>query len=312
MTLLVAAVACSASPRGAESSGSNALPAGALAMVGNNVITEDRVAAVARAENIAPVDAARLEVRDALFASGALARGFADAPAVRAAVRGRLARANLADLYALALREEPSDAEVAEGTARHFVDLDRPESFRVIHAVVTVDEQADALARAKARALAERISERVAKAATAEDFRRAVESVADRDGIQVIVEELKPVAADGRVIDLQHGSQTPATFVAPFASAAARLRNPGQKSGVVSTRFGFHVIMLLEKIPAHTVSLEERRASLRGELSSERAKQKRAELVTQLRAASSPTIERSAADLIATLKNVGIDTDETR
>lgn len=279
-------------------------------MVGPTAIAADRVLAVAAAQGVTAADAIAREVRDALLASGALARGYDDAPAVRAAVRGRLSRVRLRELVAKN-QSEPRDDEVEAATARHFVELDRPEAFRVIHALVRVPEGAAPSVRTRARAVAERIGERVAKAATADDFRREVESVGDRDDQELVVEVLKPVAADGRVVDPEHPTSPPERYALPFARAASRLSEPGQKSGVVSTEFGFHVLMLLDKTPAHVVPLEERRIALRAEIISERAKRARNELVAELRAAIPPTVERSAAVLLGTLNLDAID-DEAR
>jgi len=311
--LAMAALACSpGSHRPTGPSDSRALPTGAVASVGSAAITDERIAAVAAAQGITPADAADREVKDALFASGALARGYDDAPLVRAAVRGRLSRAVLVDLFAAVGREEPTDAEVDQATARHFVELDRPEAFRVIHAVVKVASDAAPPVRAKARALAERIAERVSHTSTADEFRAAVDAVGDRGELEVSVESLKPVAADGRIVDPeQQGSSPPGQYVEPFARAASRLRDPGQKSGIVTTQFGFHVLMLLEKTPPLVVPLEERRQKLRGEILRDRAKHRRDELVAELRAAVQPVIERSASSIVSTL-DMGLSDDEAR
>jgi peptidyl-prolyl cis-trans isomerase C len=300
------------SPGGyAGASSPRALPAGVVGVVGGAAITEERVVEVAQAQGIPVSEAAGREVRDALLASGALARGYEDAPLVRAAVRGRLSRAALLELYAAIGRDEPTDAEVKEATARHFVDLDRPEAFRVIHAVVKVAQDAAAPLRARARALAEHVAERVSRASTADDFRREVDAVGDRGDLEILVEPLEPMAADGRIVDPEHGSFPPGQYVEPFARAASRLSEPGQKSGIVATQFGFHVLMLLEKTPPFQVPLEERRRRLRAEILGDRAKRGRDELVAELRSASPPLVERSAIGLTATL-SLGLDDDEAR
>jgi peptidyl-prolyl cis-trans isomerase C len=275
------------------------LPSGNVAMVGVLPIPEDRVLAVARAQAIGTREALDREIRDTIFASGAIARGYEQSPLVRAAVRARLSRALLAHLNGEASRVEPNADELAEATARHFIDLDRPEAFRVIHAVVRVASHADAPLRSSAHALAERLTNAVAPANDEAEFRRDIESVGSRGGLEVVVEVLKPVAPDGRVVDLEHPGQPVEHYAVPFARAASRLSVPGQKSGVVATDFGFHVLMLLDKTPPHTVPLEERRRTLWAEIVSERAKRRRAELVEQLRAASPPVVERNAATLLA-------------
>jgi hypothetical protein len=153
-----------------------------------------------------------------VLANGALRDHLDEHPTTRAALRGALARAALEALKAEAAQTEPTDAEVAEATARHFVAFDRPEAFRVIHAVVRVPDTADPALKSRAKALAESITERVAGANDEAEFRSAAESV-DKGGLEVVIESLRPVAADGRIVDVDHpgGGET---LVLPFARAA--------------------------------------------------------------------------------------------
>jgi peptidyl-prolyl cis-trans isomerase C len=300
---LLALFACSGPPQpspGGPLPSTATLPSGTLARVGPLAVSHEAVAAVARAEQLTPAAALDREIEDALFANGALQRGVDQFLGVRAALRGTLARAVLESMKRDAGESEPTDAEVAETTARHFIELDRPEGFRVIHAVVRTPENADSALKGRAKSLAERIADHVARASDEADFKSLAESV-DRDGLEVLVETLLPVAADGRVLDVDHPADRQ-TYAQPFARAASQLTRPGQKSGVVATEFGFHVMMLLERTPAQSVSLDERRRLLRSEILTERARQKRKELLASLKSSVETSIERSAETLLATVR----------
>jgi peptidyl-prolyl cis-trans isomerase C len=298
-TAFVASMGCSGPDSPPAPTRSSTLPQGVVARVSDFDIDALTVASIVEAVHVTPRVAVERAVSDALFASGAKARGDATSLAVEAAVRARLARAALEQLYDEVSTEDPSDAEVAKLTARHFAELDRPETFRVIHALVKLPDKADAATTARARAVAERLAEQVAPAKDEQDFRTRSEALTDRDGFELVVETLSPVAADGRVADPEHPTPEIQTYVAPFARAASHLEQRGQKSGIVATEFGFHVLMLLERIPPKTVPLDERRRMLRDEIVTERASQRKTELLKHLAATTPFSIERNADALLA-------------
>jgi peptidyl-prolyl cis-trans isomerase C len=277
------------------------LAPGIVANVGSLAIPAEAVASVAAAQEISPRAALERLIQDAVFASGALRAGFDRAAPFESSQRGLLARARLEELKEQANQSEPDDAEVVDATARHFVELDRPEAFRVIHALVKLPDNADASVKARAKALAERLNERVAKAKDQVEFRSLAEGLDDRGGLEIVVESLAPVAADGRIVDVEHPSPDGSSLVPPFARAASRLTEPGQKSGVVATSFGFHVLMLLDRTPPHLVALDERRRLLKAEILNERARRLRKEVIERMRTALAPSVERSADALLSTV-----------
>ena len=111
-------------------------------------------------------------------------------------------------------------------------------------------------------------------------------------GFEVVVEALPPVTADGRIAQPAGG-----LFDAAFAHGASELARRGELSEPVSSAFGVHVILLLERIPGHLVPEEERRALVHDEVIAARAQTAERKLLEALRPAVS--IDRSADGLLA-------------
>jgi len=61
----------------------------------------------------------------------------------------------------------------------------------------------------------------------------------------------------GELPAFQHGAMVP-----EFEQAAFALQNKGQLSGLVKSQFGYHIIQLIDKQPAHTKSFEEVKADI--------------------------------------------------
>lgn len=286
------------------------LESGVPARVGAALVHADQVARIAAAQGVSPAEARDLAIRDALFAEEARARGLDADRRVELAEAAMLARFLVRDIAAAAEARGPvTDAELDAVTARHWTQLDCPEAARTVHAVVMLEKDAPPDARAAASALAEAIRGAVAEVADTaagtepqrdprgpEDpavtaFRRAATAVpkGDRD---VRVEALPSVVADGRVV-----SEGGGRFDEAFARAALKLERRGDVSPVIETRFGFHVLLLLERIPAQTYPREERRAMVREEVMSTRARVEKDRLLGRLR--PSVVIQPDADALLA-------------
>lgn len=269
---------------------------GAAARVGDALVARDQIARIASAQGISPAAARDLAIRDALFAAEARARGLDADPGVQLGEAALLARALVQDIAAAAEARGPvTDAELDEVTARHWTELDRPDAARAVHAVVTLKPDAPADARAAASSLAEAIRGAVSKIAEAaaapppprdprgpEDpavtaFRKAATEV-PRGDREVRVEALPPVVADGRIV-----SEGGGRFDETFARAAVQLQRRGEVSSVVETPFGYHVLLLLERVPGSTVPREERRRMVRDEVMSMRARAEKEKLIGDLR-----------------------------
>ena len=64
-------------------------------------------------------------------------------------------------------------------------------------------------------------------------------------------------AKGGELPTFQHGAMVP-----EFEQAAFALQNKGQLSGLVKSQYGYHIIQLIDKQPAHTKSLDEVKADI--------------------------------------------------
>ncbi len=71
-------------------------------------------------------------------------------------------------------------------------------------------------------------------------------------------------------------------FEASFDEAAGKLK-PGETSGKIQTRFGFHVIQLIEKKPSETATFDEMKPGIQKHLFMEEAKKQVASYVEKLR-----------------------------
>jgi hypothetical protein len=281
---------------------------GAVAYVGDVAIPGDRVALIAAAQRVPIAEARDLAVRDALFSLEARSRGIDADREIELQTSALLARVLVEDINAAAAAEGPvTDAELDEVTARHWVELDRPEAARTAHAVVLLEKNASPAKRARALSVAEAIRKAVAPVAEAartsappgdpraDDpafpvLRQAVSTV-PKDDFEVRVEALPPVVADGRTITGQGALEE------AYAKAALGLERRGDVSSVAETSYGFHVLLLLERIPAQLVPREERRRLVREEVVTDRARRARDEVLADQRA--SVKIDRSLDALLA-------------
>lgn len=295
------------SPRASE------LTSGVVARVGADDIAGSSVARIAAAQRIDVASARDLAIRDALLAGEARAQALDASPDIAFAMRAVLARRLLRTYMDDAHRAGPvTDDELRQATEYRWLDLDRPDGFRTIHVVVRVDPAADDATKKRADALAGVILQAVQPAAEAargapapvaapgaapppdpavEAFTKAAGAV-PRDGLEVTIEPLPPLAADGRVLEPGSGAFDPT-----FALAAGSLARRGDLSPPVRTPFGVHVILLLERIPGVTLPIEERRRAVTADVISARARGAQTKLLEELR--RGVAVDRSADALLA-------------
>ncbi|HSQ67416.1 MAG TPA: peptidylprolyl isomerase [Polyangiaceae bacterium] len=282
------ALACGGTEAPQESGAAQPLGGRTVAVVGTVAIDAQLVSDVAARDAKTPREALDALVSDALAAQGARARGLDATPAARQARRAVLARLVADRLYADSFAKgPPTDAEVQKATDRHWREVDTPELAQAVHVVVMKDREPGKQARA--REVAEALRRAVDGATSAQDFIARAKEV-DPEGLVVRPESLPDFAADGRAMD---GTSLDETFVkAAFALA------PGETSGIVSTKFGLHVIRMLARVPAKRVPLEQRRARFHDEIMAERGRAAYDALLAQLKSAHPVQIDPAADTLL--------------
>jgi hypothetical protein len=276
---------------------SEKLPAGVLARVGAHDIHRKLVTRIAEVQRL-PLKEARdkalADARVAVQAQQALP-AFLQHGIERAA----LSRTLLESLKLEAHAKGPiSDAELRTFTAKRWLDLDRPASVRTSHAVAL--KPADGSKEA-ARRIAAELQAAVRNLRDPTAFLQAARAVPSGD-VSVRAERLPFIAEDGRGISTTTPREPTRDFDKAFAQAASQLQNPGDQSGLVETRFGFHVILLEERLPERRVPEADRRRALHAEVMNARALESRTALVEKL-AASTPIsvsrdIDRATAALL--------------
>jgi hypothetical protein len=198
---------------------------GDAARVGTTNIPVAVVSAVFRASSQSVRKALDSLVADALAAAGArnedLARKGGAPWATSAVLARRVALQSIRDA-------------AAEGPPKP----DELEDVRVVHAVVMRSAR---VPEARAVAVADAIRRAVEGSRSADEFEKRANATPHADA-QVTVERLAPFGADGRWASGEGGAVD-----GSFAAAAFGLRVPAQVSPVVETRFGWHVIFLMDR-----------------------------------------------------------------
>jgi peptidyl-prolyl cis-trans isomerase C len=212
-------------------------------------------------------------VRNALLAREAQRRGWGDHPEVcrrrdvalaRALLRRQVGNLGPSDLPDEVLREE------YERQRRRFVH--GPQRV-VIHAVVKTEDDS-----ASAEELAREVRSAAEGAADAESFRRELEPLLEDRGSTLKIEKLPPFERDGD------------RFVPAFTEAAFEAGPPGSLSEPFETRFGWHVLLVLEERPAEKIEFEDARAVLARELLPTFRSRRAAQLIERLWNEADPLI----------------------
>ncbi len=123
---------------------------------------------------------------------------------------------------------------------------------KVIHAVVLTGKKG--MASDEARSAAREIAVVAAGVFDADGFEAEVKALEKKNGWNLKVESLPPF------------ERNDSRFATAFVDAAYNIGGPGGISPAFETKFGWHVIMMLEDLPASDVSFEDARGILAEEI----------------------------------------------
>jgi hypothetical protein len=265
-----------------------AVPPGAVAVCAGRAISPVQVTAVASARAQTPRQALEALASDARAATEAERQGVGDEPLVRQRIDAALSRALLERLRAESTGPTTA-AELDNLRRERWLLFDRPAGARVIHAVVRKPDSPDA------RRIAEAIAAAVQGSPDAAAFEQRALAVPHAD-IEVKVETLSPVSADGRTLD-ESGNH----FDATFAAAACALTTPLSLSPVIATPFGYHVMLLLERTPPLHVDDATMALQVRDEVVARRGHESLTRLLTTIRTREEVLLSRNAAEVLQAL-----------
>ena len=184
----------------------------------------------------------------------ALAKMDLSPAALRAQIARRLAVQRLLDqqiLQKVAVTAEESKA-FYDNNPNYFK---QPDQVRARHILIKADPEGDAADLQTARQKIESIEDRLQ---AGEDFSELAKELSEG-----------PSAAKGGDLGFFERRQ----MVKPFADAAFALK-PGELSGIVQTRFGYHLIKVEERQPASKLPYEEVRERLEESLKQQKAEKK--------------------------------------
>ncbi|MGC1361219.1 MAG: peptidylprolyl isomerase [Silvibacterium sp.] len=156
-----------------------------------------------------------------------------------------------------------TDAEVQQYYQRHLKDYQVDEQVKVRHILIAVssqDPKADAAAKSKAQSILDQLHHGA-------DFAKLAKENSDDPGSK---------AQGGELGWIKHGVTVP-----EFDQTAFALQ-PGQTSGLVRTKFGYHIIQTEEKQAAHTRPLDEVKPEITATLTRQNESQQEQAFAQQL------------------------------
>ncbi|HET8638304.1 MAG TPA: peptidyl-prolyl cis-trans isomerase [Acidobacteriaceae bacterium] len=161
-----------------------------------------------------------------------------------------------------------TDAEVQQYYQQHLANYQVEAQVKVRHILIAVNaKEPDAAAKAKAQSILDKLHH-------GGDFAKLAKENSDDPGSK---------SQGGELGWIKHGVTVP-----EFDKAAFALQ-PGQISGLVRTKFGYHIIQAEEKQPAHTRPLDEVKADITASLTRQHEQQQEQNFAKQLAAEAAKT-----------------------
>jgi hypothetical protein len=294
-SVLASSVSCSGSHEAPQAAEQVALGGEVAARVGSDVIPVSLVAKVAAAQHVTAREALKRLVDDAVAAQAARAKGMDRELPTSWRLTSARGRVTADHILAEARRGgPPTDEELKTLSTRYWREVDRPPAVRVVHALVPRPQKPDPAAEERARTLAAKLREAVVDAKDTDDFMEKAKALPAGD-VAIVAEKLPAFTDEGASIE---GDQR---LEPAFAHGAFTLAEPGTTSAVVESRYGWHVIRLVERIPEQRMPLDARRIAFADEATAMRAAATTKARVDGMRAATRIEIAPSAENLMRSL-----------
>ena len=162
---------------------------------------------------------------------------------------------------------EPTDAEMRTFYDENPQQFERPEQIQASHILFMVQEEATD-------------ADKAAKRKEAEEALAQLKGGADFAAVATEHSDCPSSSKGGDLGYFGRGSMVP-----PFEEAAFALK-PGEMSGVVETRFGYHIIKVTDKAAAEKISYEDAKANIKQFLGGQGKQQAMSAVIEDLRAAA--------------------------
>jgi peptidyl-prolyl cis-trans isomerase C len=228
-------------------------------------------------------------IRFELMSKEAMAKGYdKDPEVIRTMKQVMIQKLIRNDFESKVKPEDIPEAELKAYYDSHIREYNTPEQVRASHILIKFPPGATAAQKEAARARAQSVLEEARKAKDQNAFAELAKKYSEDTGSK---------AVGG---DLRYFSRTEegGTMVKEFSDAAFALKKPGDLSGLVETRYGYHVIRLTDRRPAQSRTFDQVKKQIQNRLYREKRTKMFDEFVKGLREKAKIQIYEELLDLI--------------